>query len=59
MSEKSMLEADKNCLIRRPNVHVTFGLASNNFVYLLLNTALSAGCVGNDLFLVYREKTEA
>ena len=35
MSEKSMLEAVKNCLIRRPKVRMIFGLASNNVIYLL------------------------
>ena len=39
MSESSMLEAVKNCLIRRPIVRIAFGLASNNFIYLLSNTA--------------------
>ena len=29
-----------------------FGLASNNFIYLLSNTALCAGCFGNDFILV-------
>ena len=51
MSENSMLEAVKNCLIQRPNVHIAFGLASNNFIYLLSNTALCAGCFGNDFIL--------
>ena len=40
ISEKLMLEAVKNCLIRRPKVRITFGLASNN-IYLLSNTASS------------------
>ena len=51
MSESSMLEAVKNCLIRRPKVRIAFGLASNNFIYLLSNTALCAGCFGNDFIL--------
>ena len=51
MSESSMLEAVKNCLIRRPKVHIAFGLASNNFIYLLSNTVLCAGCFGNDFIL--------
>ena len=33
MSENSMLEAVKNCLIRRPKVGIALGLASNNFIY--------------------------
>ena len=49
MSESSMLEAVKNRLIRRPKVRIA--LASNNFVYLLSNTALCAGCFGNDFIL--------
>ena len=36
MSEKSMLEAVKNCLGQRPKVQIAFSLASNNFIYLLL-----------------------
>ena len=51
MSESSMLEAVKNCLIRRPKVRNAFGLASNNFIYLLPKTALCAGCFGNDFIL--------
>ena len=51
MSESSMLEAVKNCLIRRPKVRIAFGLASNNFIYLLANNALCAGCFGNDFIL--------
>ena len=51
MSESSMLEAVKNCLIRRPKVRIALGLASNNFIYLLSNTALCAGCFGNDFIL--------
>ena len=30
MSESSMLEAVKNCLIRRPKVRIAFGLASDD-----------------------------
>ena len=52
MSEKSMLEAVKNCLIRRPKVGIAFGLASNNFIYVLSNTALCTGWFGNDFILV-------
>ena len=52
MSENSMLEAVKNCLIRRPKVRIALGLASNNFIYLLSNTALCAGCFGNAFILV-------
>ena len=51
MSESSMLEAVKNCLIRRPKVRIAFGLASNNFIYLLSNTALCAGCFGKYFIL--------
>ena len=51
MSEKSMLEAVKNCLMRRPNVRMAFGRASNNFIYLLSNTASSVECLGSDLIL--------
>ena len=51
MAESSMLEAVKNCLIRRPKVRIAFGLASNNFIYLLSNTVLCAGCFGNDFIL--------
>ena len=51
MSEKSMLEGVKNCLMRNPKVRMTFGLASNNFIYLLSNTASSVGCLGSDLIL--------
>ena len=40
------------CLIRRPKVRIALGLASNNFIYLLSNTALCAGCFGNDFILV-------
>ena len=52
ISEKSKLEAIKNCLIRRPKVRIALGLASNNFIYLLSNTALWAGYFGNDFILV-------
>ena len=52
MSEKSMMEAVKNCLMRRPKVGIVLGLASNNFIYVLSNTALCAGWFGNDLILV-------
>ena len=52
MSEKSMLEAVKNCLIRKPKVGIALGLASNNFIYVLSNTALCAGWFGNDFILV-------
>ena len=52
MSEKSMFEAVKNCLIRRPKVRNALGLASNTFIYALSNTALCAGCFGNDFILV-------
>ena len=52
MLESSMLEAVKNCLIRRPKVRIALGLASNNFIYLLSNTALCAGCFGNGFILV-------
>ena len=57
MSEKSMLEAVENCLIRRPKVGIALGLASNNFIYVLSNTALCAGLFGNDFILVayYRD----
>ena len=51
MSESSMLEAVKNSSMRRPNVQMAFSLASNNFIYLLSNTALCAGCFGNDFIL--------
>ena len=51
MSENAMLEAIKNCLIRRPNVRIAPGLATYNFIYLLSNTALYAGCLGNDFIL--------
>ena len=52
MSEKSMLEAIENYLIRRPKVRITLGLASNNFIYVLSNTALCAGWFVNDFILV-------
>ena len=51
MSDKSMLEAVKNCLIRRPKVRMAFGLASNNFIYLLSNTASCVGSLGS--FLIF------
>ena len=51
MSESLMLETVKNCLIRRPKVRIALGLTSNNFLYLLSNTALCAGCFGNDFIL--------
>ena len=51
MSEKSMMEALKNCLMRRPKVRMAFGLASNDFIYLLSNTVLCAGCFGNYFIL--------
>ena len=54
MSGKSMLEAVKNWSIRRPNVRMAFGLASNNFIYgnyLWSNTASCARCLGSDLIL--------
>ena len=47
MSESSTLEAVENCLIRRLKVRI----ASNDFIYLLSNTALCAGCFGNDFIL--------
>ena len=52
MSEKSMLEAVKNCLIRRPKVGIALGFASNNFIYVLSNNALCAGWFGYDFILV-------
>ena len=51
MFEKSMLEGVKNCLMRNSKVRMTFGLASNNFIYLLSNIASSVGCLGSDLIL--------
>ena len=51
MSETSMLKAVKNCLMRRPKVRMVFGLASNNFIYLLSNTVSCVGCLGSDLIL--------
>ena len=51
MSESLMLEAVKNCLIRRPKVHIAFGIASNNFIYLLSNTASCVWCLGSYLIL--------
>ena len=51
MSEKSMLEAVKNCLIRRPKVRIALGLESN-LIYVLSNTALCAGWFVNDFILV-------
>ena len=51
MSETSMLGAAKNCLIRRPKVGIALGLASNNFIYVLSNTALFAGWFGNEIAL--------
>ena len=51
MSESSMLEAVKNSLIRRPKVRIALGLASNNYIYILSNTALLAGCFGNGFIL--------
>ena len=51
MSEKSMSEAVKNCVMRRPKVWMTFDLASNNFIYLLSNTASWLGCLGSELIL--------
>ena len=51
MSEKSMLEAVKNCFMQKPKVRMAFGLASNNFIYLLSNTASCVGCLGSDLIL--------
>ena len=35
MSETSMLEAVKNCLIRKPKVGIALGLASNNFICII------------------------
>ena len=52
MSENVMLEAVKNCFIRRPKVCIAFGLASNNFINVLSNTALFAGWFANDFILV-------
>ena len=51
MSEIYMLKAVKNCLMRRPKVQMEFGLASNNFIYLLSNTVSCVGCLGSDLIL--------
>ena len=51
MCVKSMLEAVKNCLMRRPKVRMAFSLASKNFIYLLSNTASCVGDLGNDLIL--------
>ena len=51
MFEKSMLEAVRNYLIRRPKVRMAFGLASNIFIYLLSKTAPCVGCLGSDLIL--------
>ena len=44
MSEKTMLEAAKNRLMRKPNVRMAFGVESNNFIYLSSNTASCVGC---------------
>ena len=52
MSEKSILEAVKNCLIQRPKVRIALGLASNNCPYVLSNTALCAGWFDNEFVLV-------
>ena len=52
MPGNPMLGAVKNCLIRRPKVRIALGLASNNFIYVLSNTALCAGCFGNYFILV-------
>ena len=49
--KKPMLEAIKNCLMRRPKVRIAFGLASNNFIYFLSNTASCVECLGSDLIL--------
>ena len=53
MSETTMLEAVKRCLIRRPKVRIALGLASNNFIYVLSNTALCTGWFGNEYVYVY------
>ena len=47
ISEKSMLVAAKNWL----KVQMGFGLASNNFICMLSNTASCVGCLGSDLIL--------
>ena len=52
MSEQSMLEAVKNCLIRMPKVRIALGLASHNFIYVLSNTPLCAGWFSNEFVLV-------
>ena len=49
MSENSMLDAVKNCLMRRPKAWMAFSLASSTFKYLLSNTGLWAGYFGNDI----------
>ena len=49
MFETIMVEGVKNCLKRRPKVRMAFGLVSNNFIYLLWNTASFVGCKGSDL----------
>ena len=51
LSEKPLLEAIKNYLMRRPSVRMAFGLASNNFIYLLSNSTSCVGCLGSDLIL--------
>ena len=51
MSEKSMLEAIKNCLMLRAKVQIAIGLAPKNFIYLLSKTASCVGCFGKDLIL--------
>ena len=56
MSEKSILEAVKNGLIRRPKVLIALGLTSDNLIYVLSNTALCAGWFGNDYLGSIRQR---
>ena len=58
LSENARMEAVKNCLIRRPKVCIALGLAPNNFIYLLSNTSLCAGCFRNYSILVAAEIIE-
>ena len=56
MSQKSMMQAVKDSLMRRPKVRIALDFATN-VIYLLLNTGSCLGCVGKDLILeaCYRE----
>ena len=52
MSQTLMVQADKNCVLRKTTIQKAFCLASITYLYLSSNTILCAGCFSSDLMLV-------